>query len=312
VTNPILTESLINNGGTGQNSTINVNGDLTFRSIDGLRSLILARRDIDVWGNVPISREVQSLFDSDNQTLLNWGSAIVFDNRLLQTATPVQLPQGVVHQALVPINLDPLSSLRGKQPSVYDAEQWTALNVFQLFVGSFSGLTRAFALSWNTVTNNVELYEVLRTSDTTYLDNDITRIVWSFNTASMFRETKHQYKRLIDGEFYIDNLEGTLDYQVWWKPDQYPCFQPWFGGTECQTQPNKGVKPGFRPRIGLGMPSPSACDPVNNRPLAEGYTYQFRFIMTGKARFLGARFKAVAADEPEYARPNCVSTICPT
>lgn len=312
VTNPILTESLINNGAMGHNSTINVNGDLTFRSVDGFRSLILARRDIDVWGNVPISREVQSLLDSDNQTLLNWGSSIVFDNRLLNTATPVRLDQGVVHQAIIPINLDPLSSLRGKQPSVYDSERWTALNVFQLFVGSFATVTRAFALSWNTVTGDFELYEILRTSDTTYLDNDITRIVWSFSTASMFRESERVYKQLIDGEFYIDQLEGQFDYQVWYKPDQYPCYVPWFGGSECQTQPTSGTKPGFRPRLGLGEPSMTPCDPVNNRPLREGYTFQFKFIMTGKARFLGARFKAAQADEPEFSSPQCVNNICQT
>lgn len=311
VNNPILTVS-DNNGATGPNSTIPVNGDMVFRSIDGLRSLILARRDIDVWGNVPISREIQSLLDSDNETLLEWGSAIVFDNRLLVTATPSQISQGVIHQAIVPVNLDPLSSLRGKQPSVYDSERWTGLNVFQLFVGVFAGLTRGFAVCWNTVTNNVELYEILRTSDASYMDNDVTRITWSFSTASMFRESSHAYKTLIDGEIYVDEVQGQFDYQVWWKPDQYPCFVPWFGSTECQQQPSTSLRPGFRPRLGLGEPSPTPCDPVNNRPLREGYTYQFKFIMTGKARFLGARFKAVRTDEPEFAPPQCVNTLCPS
>ena len=59
-----------------QNGTVLANGDALFRSVDGLRSLILARRDFDTWGNVPQSREVQPTLDADNSSLLNWEAPV--------------------------------------------------------------------------------------------------------------------------------------------------------------------------------------------------------------------------------------------
>lgn len=311
VTNPIATQSLISNGAMGQESTVNVNGDLTFRSIDGIRSLVLARRDFDSYGNVPISREVQPLLDADNQTILNYGSAIVFDNRLLVTAEPASTDRGVVHTSIVPLNLDPLSSLRGKAPSVYDAVRWTGLRTFQMFVGLFEGRTRAFSLGYNATTSHIELYEILPTLNTQIADNDDTRIVWTFNSAALFKKDPHILKKLIDGEMWIDDLRGQVDIQVWLKPDSFPCWFPWIAFSVCQTQPPGGYLPGYRPRLGFGDPPVKFCDTTNNRLAKIGYTFEFRFIITGKCRFLGARFKAAQESESEFSKPECTST-CPT
>lgn len=46
LTTPIVSEALIGLGGLAQNSTIVVNGDLMFRAVDGIRSLIMARLDL--------------------------------------------------------------------------------------------------------------------------------------------------------------------------------------------------------------------------------------------------------------------------
>ena len=95
LTNPILTESPYpNNGGQAQDSVQLVNGDAVFRSIDGIRSLILGRRDFSTWGNVPCSFEVHDILDADNSALLIYGSSTVFDNyAYLITTTPTQIAQ---------------------------------------------------------------------------------------------------------------------------------------------------------------------------------------------------------------------------
>lgn len=305
--NPILTESIKGYGATGQDSTINVNSDLLFRSPIGFSSQILARRDFDTWGNVPISTEVSKVTDADDQTLLNFGSAINFDNRVYFTANPIRIDRGVIHKVIVPLNLDPVSSLRGKAPSIYDSERWTGLNVLKLITGSFENRERAFAITWNAVDSQVELYEILPSNDTSIMDNDITRVVWKFGTASLFRDSERVFKRLVDGEIFVDDLEGQVDFQVWWRPDQYPCFQPWLAWSECQKIPLNAHAPSFRPRMGHGPPPMKACDNVNNRQLVYGYTFDLMYIITGKCRFLGGRYKAVEADEPEFATPNCVN-----
>lgn len=311
--NPILTESLIANGSLSHNATINVNGDLTFRSVDGLRSLVLARREFNSWGNVPISREVEPLLSRDEQSALQWTSAIIFDNRMLVTASPVNHPLGVYFKALVPMNFDPLSSLRGKEPAVYDSLQWSGLNVLQLLAGTFNRTPRAFALTLNTITEEIELYEIL-TTDAAIDDNDNTvpsRVTWSFESASLFSYAvndprNEMYKRLGDGEIMVDQLEGDVTFQAFFKPDQWPCWVPWHQWQECADQTADGIiRPQFRPRMGLGEPPFQPCDETNNRPLREGFTFQFKLIVTGKCRVLGVRFKADTIPQPEFATPNC-------
>lgn len=316
VTNPIVTESLIDNGGLGQNSTIPWKGDTIFRSIDGIQSLILARRDFDTWGNVPISREVERPLDDDNDTLLAYGSAVTFDNRLLMTASPQADTQGVYHQALIALNADPLSSLSGKSESVYDPT-WTGLNVLQLVKGQFSGVERCFAFTLNlTGTHKIELYEILK-SKAGKFDNGDTPIVWTAETAVLLREmrgkTQFDLCRLIDGEMSVDSLVGQVDFQVFYKPDSYPCWIPWRSWTVCAKDPDPinpataNYQPGFYPRMGLSEPDPKLCDSFTNRPFREAYFFEFKIIVRGYCRILGMRVKAVTLPQAEFAKPVCDS-----
>lgn len=322
VTSPIVTESLIGNGGLGQNSTIGWMGDTIFRSVDGMRSLVLARRDFDTWGNVPISREMDRILLSDDRTLLAYGSAVTFDNRLLMTAAPQAHSQGVYHQALIVINADPVSSLRGKASSVYDPP-WTGLNVLQLVSGQFGGVERCFAFCLNTTLSQIELYELLPTPPeytgpafraAPKFDNGSTRILWTAESAVLLRELKGKsqfdFCRLIDGELSVDSVVGQVDFQVYYKPDSYPCWIPWRSWTVCAKAPTgdpdtANYQPGFYPRMGLSEPDPKACDSFTNRPFREAYFFELKFIIRGYCRILGCRIKAVTIPQPEWARPVC-------
>lgn len=313
--NPILTESLISNGGLGQNSTVVANGDLYFRSKDGIRSLVLGRRNFGTPGNVPLSREVDPILKRDSDDLLPYGSAVVFDNRLLMTTAPMPTAQGIVHLGLVALNFDPLSSLRGKRNPVYDG-LWQGLNVLQLIVGEFNGVERCFAFTTNTITNTIELYEILRTNKANY-DDVNNRVTWMFESPVIFGQgvnTGRDCLRLTDGEIFIDNLLGDVDFYVYYKPDKYPCWVPWFSFTECAKEPTSDpatatYKPQYRPSLGLGEPSPVPCDSSTNRPLREGFEFQVKIVIKGHCRFLGARFYAVAVPSPAFATQSC-NKIC--
>lgn len=317
VTNPILTESLIGNGALSQNATILANGDFMFRSPIGLASLILARRDFDTWGNVPQSREVDPILNKDNFGLLKFGSAVIFDNRILFTARPTQADQGVYHPLIIALNFDPISSLRGKAPSIYDG-QWIGLNVLKLITGKFGGVDRCFAFTLETTTNQIELYEILKTVEDPDFATDIITdfdgatersIVQAFSSASIFNKhkadpTNELLKRLTNGEIMVDQLFGTVTFQAYWKPDQWPCWVPWYSWQECSGNAT-ATNPGFRPRMGLGEPPALPCDSDNDRPLREGYTFQFRLVITGQCRFLGAHFTAWTISQDEFAKPKC-------
>ena len=307
VTNPILPPSLLSSGGLGQNSTLNVNGDIIFRSYRGIVSLTMARRDFNTWGNTPISAEVQTTLDADDVSLLNYGSAIVFNNRLFMTANPFPISLGVYHNKLIVLNFDPVSSLRGKEASVYDGI-WDGLNVLQLFVGQFGSVERAFAFCLSADLTQIELWELLN-DFSPLLASDTDAFTTTFETAAMFANSKEKSMfdlcRLQDGEIYVKDMVGTIQFRAWYRPDFETKWIPWHSfsvnGSVNSSQ--------YRVRLGLGEPSPTPCDPVTNKPYREGYHFQMKFSMTveagGSCTFTGARFRAATIPSTKFTVPLC-------
>jgi len=311
VTNPILTQALIGAGAISEDAVSPANGDLIFRSADGLiRSLLLARLDFNQWGNTPISREVDRVLSTENLTLLPFSTSTVFDNRFLMGAGLAQSARGVYSTSLIALNFDPISSLRGKAPSIYDG-QWAGLNILKLVTGYFGGVQRCFAVCLSQELSQIEIHEVLITDAQNY-DDGSTPITSYFESPVIFSyeltnpgnrpaNPNHEYLRLSYGEIYIDQMVGPVQFLAFWKPDQWPTWIPWYSWTQpCDPHPPTN-DPGFRPRIGLPMPNANIFDRTNNRPLREGYCFQFKLIMTGKCRFLGARFSADVIPEPKFA-----------
>ncbi len=306
LTNPILPPSVLGNGGQSQNSTVPANSDFFYRSTDGLRSQILARRDFDTWGNVPVSFEVSPTIDQDNPSLLQYASAVVFNNRLLHTANPVQSPFGVYHPKLVALNFDPLSSLQGKMPSVYDGI-WDGLNVLQLVVGSFTNVERCFAFCVSQDQSKIELWEILPTDGPLSLKQDVgpngtTSIQWGSESGSLnfFEDDPRRREDLClkDGEIRIDSMVEDVKFEVSYKPDQYPTWVPWITWTE---KFNGSSDSGFRPSLGFGEPRAKPADDTNDRPLREAVTYQVKLQITGYCRILWQRFLANTVASPPFA-----------
>lgn len=319
--NPILTESLKGFGPLAQDSTILVNSDTLFRSVIGLGSMILARREFNTWGNTPISREVQRIINQDNnRSLLQFGKATEFNNRMLHTSKPTQGPGGVFHRGLIALNFEPISSLAGKAPAVYDG-LWTGLNVLHIIKGLFDGVQRCFLFTYNINTDELELYELLLDDVARFDNNGIEdiRITWTFETASLFKEVKGKSLfdtvQLQDGEFYLADIVGTVEFQVWYKPSFHPCWVLWHEGQVCSKErvitdaADDLVKPATRVAIGIGKPKADTCDPNNKRPYCVGETFQFKFVFTGSCKFYGALFKASLSPVPYFAKVVC-EPIC--
>lgn len=299
---PILVFSLIGSGPLAQNSTIRVNSDIYFRSVSGLGSLVRARRDFQSSGNVPISNEVMTYFELDDDKLLPYGSATVFNNRFLATLSPQATSQGVLHAGLIALNLDPNSGVRDKQPAVYDG-LWTGINVMQLLTGNFSGVERCFAFTYNVALTKIELYELLPSDDNNF-DNGTIPITWRFETASLFNKDVKPEDVMVslrDGEFAVSDVLGTVRFEVFYKMDQ-GCWTPWHSFSICA---DTAGEPQYFPRLGLGEPSSNSCDPILNTPLRDGYTCQVAFQITGHCRFLRARFAAVTLPNSKFEPPIC-------
>jgi hypothetical protein len=244
----------------------------------------MARLDFNQWGNTPISTEMSRILSKENKALLNFSSSCVFDNRYLATAIPQQSSRGVYFTSIIALNFDPQSSLRGKEDSVYDGE-WTGLNILRFITDEdgnapfFNGVQRCFAVCLSQDLTQIEIHEILTASQTA-LDDGTSPITCYFESPDIFGplvNKNHDYLRLKYGEIYVDGLVGNVQFQLYYQPDQWPGWVLWNTWTQTFT-PN--TDPGFRPRIGVPMPSPTDCDVVNNRPLREGYNFQVKLVMT--------------------------------
>ena len=338
--NPIQTVTQITNGGLGQWSTLSANSDLLFRAPDGFRSLILGRRDFATWGNTPISRELNWILVKDDPTLLAWSSGIVFDNRLLMTCSPVHTVQGIYHRGIASLDFDVLSSLRGKSPSVYDG-LWTGLQTLQLLEGRFESKPRAFSfvLDGTAPQAVIRLWEILSTEDDAIADTVVgfppteqypqplapqIPVVMEAHTSSLFNDEKGRpldRKRLLDGEISISELRGRVDFVIYWKPDDHPCWIRWRSWSICALDRNcsvdpltgcltlKNHRPQYRQRMGFGEP-PATCDSITNKPYREGRTFQVRVVIQGHCRIVNIKISAVLVPEQTFAPLICTDETC--
>lgn len=143
---PLQTVMLKSSGAVSHWSMSTVNSDLFFRSDDGDRSLIQARRDFGGggWGNTPISNEVNRILDGEAPDLRKWISAVVFDNRRLYTCLPQPLPNQVYFKGLVALDFDLISTMAEKQPPAYDGLWIGPFDPYHVVSGRFGQLERAF------------------------------------------------------------------------------------------------------------------------------------------------------------------------
>lgn len=300
-TNPLQTETLKDKGALGQNSCALVNSDTFFRCSDGIGTLVMARRYFGDWGNKVISNEVQRLIFQDDISLLSFGSAISFDNRMLMTVRPKLTSRGVCHAGIVSLSFDVLSSLRTNLPPVWEGV-WTGINTLQLLAGRVSGSNRAFAFTYNQSSLKNELVELLPENTTVTKDFGTTSIKQAFETPIAFgKEVKPlpTLCQLRDGEVYLSDIVGEVTVKVFYRPDFYPGWTLW---NEFTVTTDENYQPGYRMRAGLGEPSSADAEAGNNRPLRIGQFFQFRVEITGSCVWNGIKCSSIEIPQTMFAQ----------
>lgn len=295
--NPIQTQSLVGGGSVGD--SVAINGDLWFRALDGIRSLKLARQDFfTYYGNTPQSTEMNRVILSDNRNLLNFWHGVVFDNRGLFVASPEQSTAGVIHTKLIALNLDPNSSLRQKDPAIYDGE-WNGLNILKIVTGQFAGVDRCFAFTYDTDTAKIGLTEILPTAEGNSFDNGDEKIQWSFESPALFYQPdarQRQLMRLNDGEIIVKDISGSVRFDVYYRPDYSDTWTTWHSWETAATPP-------YQPRMGLGQPKLKLGDSATGRPYAVGYHFQVKVIVTGHCTVMGMNLFVVSQSETAFVKP---------
>ena len=231
-------------GATSHESLVTSNGDVFFRAFDGLRTYRNARAELNSFGQVPISAELNSLLPYDTLSMLETCSSIVFDNRLLFTASPKidytgvptsrEVVRPVTFSTIAVLDFTTLSSVGAKRTASYDG-LWKGFDVTRLVSGLVKDKPRAFAFCVdyiNDATNT--LWEF--TTDSPYdepLNSDPVRIQSILETRTFALGSPAEVKKLIRADLWIAGLRGSTDFNVYWRPDEYPCWRTWHSFVRC-------------------------------------------------------------------------------
>lgn len=304
--------------GTGADrSVVAANGDLFYQTMEpGIRSLALAVRFFNQWGNTPISRNINRLLTANDRALLRFGSGILFDNRVWQTALPYETPVGVAHKAVGPLDLDIISSFEDKlQGAPIPAWEgvWEGLNILQLFVADFGGLDRAFAAVFSEADGTIQLWEL---TSAERFENGDNRVTWQIEWPAFSFDDPTELKELQTADIWIDRLSGTVDFELWYKVDFDPCLHFWNKWQKCVARDSCEFDPtpicypitpyntGYE--IPMRMPHPPReCDTLGNHPAYQGRFFQPILRIKGFCRVRGILLFASHMSESLYTNKTC-------
>lgn len=317
---PLQTVSQITSGSVGERNIVHINGDLFYQSFDpAVRSLIIATRFYAQWGNLSISNNVNRALQFNDRSILKFASGIEFDNRLLECCLPARTASGVICSGILPLDFDLVSTLQEQAPPAWEGI-WEGVDILQLFSGDFGGLPRAFAVVVSRLDQSIDVWEITNSSrfeDAGEPDKRDTRIGWQAEFPAFTWQKEFDLKQLHGGEVWIDKVFGTVQMQVYYRPDADPCWRPWMRTEFCSARtcaedvnnpdcypigPN--YREGYKFPVVLPEP-PVACDSMGVRPSNLGYQFQVKIVMLGWCRIRGIILYAELKDRSLYDGLSC-------
>jgi hypothetical protein len=260
---------LINNGSMSQNSTALANGDVMFRSKDGVRSLISAVRDFSQYGNTPISREINGILEDDDPAYFKRASGVLFDNRyLLTTHSSPDQTKGVGFKGIVVLDFDLISGMGESSQPAYDG-YWQLdvsrssitrnLEWMQLITGMVDSVEHCFCFGRegrydsSNPAGDTEMWMLRRGDDDAIFDEDGTtdnKITSAIETGSYNFGSKGSAVKLEGADLWVDKVTGgVVSFSTYFHPDQYPVWVGWQDWninaafkdcTENMTEPSGG------------------------------------------------------------------------
>jgi hypothetical protein len=315
----------------------NVNTDFYFRSKDGLRSFRTARMDIESFGNVPMSREMEYVLGQDSQTLIRHAPLWLFGNRLLLGATPQRFVvedsngdpvQDFRFLGIVALDFDLVSSLRDRAPPAYDG-LWTGPWTQHGFSLSHAGLDRSFIVSMDPGDIR-RIYQVMPDG---MHDQGVGRSV-PIQTRMITRgfafKSAFNLKEIVGGDMWLSDIRGPVQLRVWFRPQGYPEWALWLELDLCAevqncfpfTQPESvccaempcpelgHLHPQVRNRIRLPTPTDEAYDRTNDLIARRGYVFEFMIETTGHMQLDRFRVHATMPEETGHYEAHTGEEPC--
>lgn len=311
------------NGPVNSRSITKANGDIFYQTLDpAIASLFASIRYFEQWGNRNISANEQRILAFNDRSLLKASTGIVFDNRMWQSALPKLTPQGIVHQAIIPMDFIPIGSFGENRNPVWEG-MYESLQVLQLFAGDFGGRDRAFAVTVSELDGGIDVWEMTDFLRSDYVSTSLTsqderRVTWVIEFPAFTFGDEFTLKKLVTMELWLDKIFGTVDITVEWRPDSDPCWQLWHRWKECAARtsaedcanpvsyPLVGYRESFRATRTLPRP-PENCTAATGRPAHIAYQFQVKMTIKGWMRIRGMMLRAEKYLDRLYHQnvPNC-------
>lgn len=317
---PLQTVAQITSGSVGERNIVHINGDLFYQSFDpAVRSLIIATRFYAQWGNLSISNNVNRALKFNDRSIMKFASGIEFDNRLLECVLPKRTASGVICQGILPLDFDLVSTLQDQAPPAWEG-LWEGIDILQLFTGDFGGLPRAFAVVVSRIDQSIDVWELTnseRFEDAGEPGARDNRVSWKAEFPSFTWQKEFELKQLHGGEIWIDKVFGTVNMEVYYRPDADPCWRFWYrtsfcAAKTCDEDPNNPdcypIGPNFREgyKFPVTLPEPPvACDSMGVRPSNIGYQFQVKVVVLGWCRIRGIILYAELKERELYAGLAC-------
>lgn len=312
---PLMTVVQKTYGSVNDRSVVVVNGDLFYQSLEpGIRSLMQSVRLFNQWGNTKLSANEQRILQFNNRSLLRGASGIFFDNRLLETSLPRQTEFGIVHDAVIPLDVMPISTFNQQVPPNWEGS-WQGIGVMQMNTLDFGGRERAFCAVLSSEDSSLQLWEITTANrqDFSVISSDGHRIQWqvelpAFTWSDSIGEL--ELKKLVGGEIWYDRLWGEVIITVEYRPDGATCWIPWAEWKDCvpkNTNETIGLPSDYPIDLGecwkmwsLPKPDPK-CAPCDiGRPADNGIQFQPRITVKGFFRLRGFWMWAEPVERPLY------------
>jgi hypothetical protein len=316
---PLMSVALLTNGTVNDRSIVEVNGDPYFQSLEpSIRSLFSSIRYFNQPGQLEISNQETRLIQFNDRALLRYSTGAFCDNRLLESALPKQLPQGVVHQALAPLDFVPMSTFGSNQQPVWEGV-FSGLQFLQLFTGDFGGLERCFAVTVSEIDSAIELWQINNSGSVKFDSNRFdssSRIEWFIEFPAFTWGDAMALKKLVASELWIDRLTGEVMFTMDYRPDSETCWINWMQWKECSAKnsaedcnnpisyPLKGFGPGYKSTMTLPNP-PVSCECSTRRPSNIAYQFQCRLTIKGYCRIRGFLMYAEPVERALWAGLVC-------
>jgi hypothetical protein len=268
-----------------------VNNDIVFRGLDGLRMMSYTTSQQWRTGslfNSPISEEVARYMD--DKDYLEYVSTAMYDNQLLSTCDGVSTRyfKGMVHMDVSPtVNLG--SSTTGPAYSGV----WTGANFAQVLSARKDGEPRQFVFAQGPKLYLVDK-EVDADTDSSGVDSPIeSRIETRAYHFGNFTERK----KLRHVDLWLSDLTRDTTVTIYARPYGYPY---WAELSSKALLVGESGAAQMRHRLRFGIDSAlDLCDTISSRPLYNGPEFEFAIAWTGHLQLDRAVFTAeVVGEEP--------------